>query len=551
MIQADYLVIGTIYTGGVNYYECIPEIMDYMAIKDGRIIGIGDQKELQNYQVEEHQVLRLKQGCVIPGIIETHAHASAGLLLFQGVDLYEMETVSEYWKAIDVYIKKHPGLKYIKGRGFINSHFGDKGPCSTYLDQTYPEHFFYLESEDCHSCLVSKNVLEKLDVTGETQALHNGVICVDETTGLPTGWLKEKEMERVREFFPKYKGKDYKNSLLKFQKKCLKNGITAVYEPLLPVEDGFTRPLQAYLDLEQEGALLLDFRIGLTIDPSDPLDKMNEFLLWRSKVQTKHVKIIGMKIFIDGVLEGHTAFLKEPYADQPETCGESMWNQEKLQQVMELAYVHDLQIHVHVIGDAALDVALDAFEAARRCKNQTGLRDSLTHLQVVRDDQIRRMRDLNLIAVTNPYWHYKNPDYYEKIEVPYLGKERAEQEYPMASFFKENVVVTMASDWPVTYINNPLIGIEIAMTRKMPGVSNMSALNIRETICLAEALNMATLNGAIQLGIESEAGSLECGKRANFVILNQDIGVLPPMQLTNIKILETYMDGKKRGGDIV
>ena len=537
-MTADMIITGKIITG---LFHEKPATM--MAVKNGIICYVGDKEKIQDFLDKDTKLVELEDECVMPGIFDGHAHATSGVPIFGGVNLYGLETIAEYMDAIGQYIEKNPEKNYIIGRGYINSHFGPQGPTAVLLDEKYAEKCFYLESEDCHSCWVNQNVLELAGIHKNTIDLENGVIVRNKKTGEPTGWLKETEMFRAKKVFPRTTVEDYKKTILEFQKISVSKGITAIYEPILDDQGDLEKRIEAYYQLDLENLLTMDFRIGITVNPEQGTSVMEKIACLQKEKKGKHFQLLGIKVFIDGVVEGHTAFLREEYADKEGDCGENMWKQETLNHVMIQAAFLKLPVHVHTIGDAALDSALVAFEASWDICKTRDYRNCITHLQIVHEDQIRRMEKLKLIAVTNPFWHIRKPAYFQDLEIPFLGQERAENQYPMKSFVDNHVVLTQASDWPVTSDHNPFIGMEIAVTRRENGDTQMLPLNEKEAVSVEEMICALTINGAYQLHLEKELGTLEPGKRANFIILDQDPRGVKPDKLAGIKVLQNYFNG--------
>lgn len=222
-------------------------------------------------------------------------------------------------------------------------------------------------------------------------------------------------------------------------------------------------------------------------------------------------------------MEAHTAFLKEEYADAPGDFGESLYTQDTLNKLVARAVKEGYIVHTHAIGDAALDYILNAYEHAEKGTGILNNRNAVTHLQVVKEDQINRMKQLNIVAVVNPYWHFKDLNYYNKLEVPFLGQKRADKQYPVASFIKKGVVTSQASDWPVTVPASTMCSLHLMVNRTEPGNKQMEPLNPSEKISVAEALLVLTKNGAFENCLEKKKGTISVGKDADFVILDQDV----------------------------
>lgn len=539
-MKADMIIKGKIYNGIDTKH--FPEMF---AVKDGVIIYVGDSEQISIWQDEYTKVYDLRQGLIIPGMYEGHAHVCSGIDLFRGVNLFGLDTPESCINAVQVYIKEHPDQKYIIGRGFQNGVFGHMGPTAKMLDMIGTDQCIILDSEDCHSSWVNTRVM-RLTGIDSLPEIKNGVIVRYKENGRPTGWLKEKAMEIAKEILPCYGVEEYKEAILRYQEMAVSYGIVSIYEPIMNDKRDTDLRIKAYHELDQENKLICQFRAGITMDPSDGIDQiLQKVQFYRLNYSGSHFMLMGVKIFIDGVIEGHTAYLREPYYDTPNDCGYNMWEQEKLNDLFVKAAQYNIPIHVHAIGDAAIDSALEGFEEAYRVRGKTDIRNCITHLQILDDDQFDRFKDLGIIAVTNPYWHYKNPFYFNSLETPYLGRERAEKEYPMKSFFDHGIVVTQASDWPVTYNCNPLIALETAVTRMEVGNAGMQPLNEQEVVTVVQMMKAITSNGAYQMELERNSGSIDVGKKADFVILDQDLFTIKNDHLANTQVLRCFIEGKE------
>jgi predicted amidohydrolase YtcJ len=243
-------------------------------------------------------------------------------------------------------------------------------------------------------------------------------------------------------------------------------------------------------------------------------------------------------------VEGGTAYLLEPYAHLPHSRGIPLWDPDALNVVITAADKAGLQIHIHVIGDAALRMALDALEIAQK---QNGKRDSrhlITHLHIVDRSDIPRMAKLNVIGVPQPFWHAKG-DYFRNIETPYLGYVRAEKAYPMQGLAKAGILLAAASDYPVQVPSPPLLGIQMGVTRCEPGVTDpQEILDPQECMSLADMLTSFTVNGAYANFLETETGSIEPGKMADLVILEKNLFKIPVSEIADVNVLMTMFEGK-------
>jgi hypothetical protein len=287
------------------------------------------------------------------------------------------------------------------------------------------------------------------------------------------------------------------------------------------------------------------FRASLYVDPDKGIEQIKLLNEERDKNKGALFQTNAAKIFIDGVVEGSTAYLKEPYKHIPGSHGEMLWKPDKLNKICAELDKNKFQIHVHAIGDAATTTTLDAFAFAETQNGKRDSRDLITHLQLVDPSDISRFRDFGVIAVPQPYWFMKD-NYYYNIQVPYLGDQRAEKEYPMESFFKSGIVVASSSDYPVTIPCNPLIAIQVGITRS--GLNTTDPKEIlwpEERATLVQMIRSFTINGAYANFLEKETGSIEIGKMADLIVLNKNLFEIPETEINKVKVILTIFEGNE------
>ena len=248
---------------------------------------------------------------------------------------------------------------------------------------------------------------------------------------------------------------------------------------------------------------------------------------------------------MDGVVEERTALLLEDYADKPGFKGEGLWDQERLDKLVLKTRLRGIPVHVHTMGDGATEMIIKALENAANSTGIRNLRDTFTHLQVLNEDQCGRIAALGVTACVNTYWHFHEHSYYATKDLPYLGKERAEAEYRVKSLLDKGVVLSQGSDWPVSNPPNPLEGVEIGVTRRMPGNLTSSPMTPSEKVDIKDMLKAVTYGGAYQLELERETGSIATGKLANMILLEEDPTECEPSEIHSIRILNSWIDGKQ------
>lgn len=542
-IEAADLVLTNGYIYTVDEKRTVAEAM---AVSGDTIVYVGNNAGAQAYIGPQTQVLDLGGKLVLPGLMDSHAHATSGVSDIYEVFLYGIDSVEEYQQTIADFLDSTPDLTVLQGGGWVNNVFGPKGPTAAMLDEVVPDIPAVLYSEDYHSAWVNTKALEMAGITKDMPNPAGGIIERDED-GNPLGTLRESAMDLVAEVIPPYTVEQYLEGLEYFQDFAHSLGLTTVYIPSLPSGDDSV--LTALHDFEASGQMTIRFPTAMGINPEDDLSAV-EALLARQKAEAGgNFWIQGAKIFIDGVLEGGTAYLEEPYLHQPGN-GELLWEPQKYNEMCAALDKAGVQIHVHSIGDAATRITLDGFAYARQQNGSRDARNMITHLQLVHPEDIARFADLGVIAVPQPYWFVVDTYYYQAVD--YVGQERADRQYPMKSFFDQGVKVASASDYPVSWPPNPMLAIEIGVTRTVPEGSDIyvdpdyaTPLNPAEKVAVEQMIASFTINGAYAISMEDQLGSLEVGKKADFIVLSQNILQIDPRQIHNTAVLLTFFEGKE------
>lgn len=540
-IKADLIVYGKIYTADKDR-----SIAEAMAVSDGRIIYVGDRAGAENYADDSTQIIEHDKGLVIPGMTEGHAHISSTTEIVYGVSLANKESVDDYVTAIKDYMVSHPDEKVVSGSGFENGVFGSQGPTADILDAISKDVPMVMISEDHHSYWVNSKAMELAGVDETTEEVPNGVIVRYPGTRKPTGWFKEMAGNLFSAVLPEMTADNFAHAIEYYQDIALSNGVTIAFEPMFDKKQNYDRRFEGYAKLNRDGKLKVTFRVGYTLEPADDeeyvfaeLDKYHEKFRYSPKIQVN-----TLKIFADGVVEGHTAFLRDDYADAPGDKGEPMLSQERTNAAVKRALESGYDIHAHAIGDAAIDEVLNAFEYGQTEAGRD-YRNAITHLQVMVPEHVDRMKKLGVVAVTNPYWHFRNSVYYDTLELPYLGEERAANEYYMRSITDAGITASCASDFPVTVPPRTMDALHIMVNRKQPGHPEMDEMGAGETISVEDGLQVLTYGGAYQNRLEETKGAIEPGKDADFVLLDTDVLTIPKEDIYKAQVTATYIGGEK------
>lgn len=517
---------------------------DAAAIKDGAFVYVGDAQGVEEFIGPDTEVLESGEGMFLPGFCDAHMHFSSGAGQFAyEIDIVGLETVDEYLETIRVYVEEHPGREFYKGMGWDNAVFENEGKTQAkeLLDAICPDVPMLIGSYDGHSYWVNSTCLEKAGIGRGFVSQEAGTIVLDPETQEPTGLVRDWAMNDVFRAIRPYTVEEFKRAIMPLQDDLLAVGLTNIYEPILRDEETAQMALE---ELDIEGKLKLKVTSGFYCKPeSETLEKIDRCAKIRDSYRGDHYRCNSIKFVLDGVIESGTAYLKDDYTDKPGFRGEPNCTPEAYNAMVKYAKERGFQVHVHAIGDAAIAMAIDGFEYAQATDPVEDWRPTVTHLQVMSDEDIDRLAALKGVAAANPTWHFKDPVCYESLEHAQLG-DRAESEYPLGKFWDRGMVVSSATDFPVSN-PDPMEGLEVGVTRCAPGdASEETLLDASQRVPVEDMICAGTINGAYQNFLEDRIGSIEVGKDADFVLMDRDITQIDPHTIHEATCLMTVIDGK-------
>ncbi len=527
------LINGSVYTVDKNLTWA-----QAVAIAGDQIVFVGSNEGVESYIGPGTFVKDLEGKMVLPGFVDAHAHPSLAMDLVGNISLYSLDSLEGYIKGIAEFVDGHPDVKVYRGSGWTDTLFPNLGPTKEILDAIIPDRPIAIVSYDGHSMWVNSVALERAQINKDTPDPDGGRIERDPNTGQPSGTLRETAFKLVENVIPDYSIAERKKALLAYQEMANRVGITMSHDAMLD-----TQSIASFNALAEEDQLKMRFRGSITLEPGQEImQQIDAVVEERSKNTHPFFQTHAAKIFVDGVVEGGTAYLLEPYDHKPGYRGEPIWNPEILSNACAALDEKAIQIHFHVIGDAAARITLDALEYAKMTNGRINSRHLVTHLQIVEPDDVLRFKELGLIGVPQPFW-FKIDDYYSKLALPYLGKERADRQYPMQSFIDAGVMMASSSDFPVTIPFDPLIAIQLGVTRTAISGETTEVLFPEERVSLDYMIRSFTYHGAYANFLENETGSIEVGKRADLIVLDQNLFEIPPDNISKTKVLLTLVDG--------
>ena len=530
-------------TGGAVYtMDAARSWAQAVAIREGRIAYVGSDAGARAFVGPMTRVVGLAGRLVLPAFQDAHVHpASGGVELGQCNvnDLATKEAILEKVKECAAARDK----TWIAGGGWSLPAFPNANPTKELLDAVVPDRPVFLSAADGHSGWANSKALEVAGITSATPDPRNGRIERD-ASGAPTGTLREAAQRLVLSHIPEPTAEERLEGLRRALGLLNGYGITAVYEANAGGgPKGGDATLATYREAERRGLLTVRVRASLGTDAARGPEQVDDLVRLRGQYLSPRLRPVAAKIFADGVIESRTAAMLEPYDDRPGERGEPRFDRGRLQALVARLVQHDLAVHVHAIGDRAVRMALDAFEASREASLGRGLRHQIAHLQVIQREDVPRFRSLGVVANFEPLWAFADA-YVRDLTWPALGPERSKRMYPIADLARSGAVVSFGSDWSVSS-PNPLEGMEVAITRQSPDAKERVApLLPEQAIDLPTAIAAYTMGAAYANGFESETGSLEVGKSGDLVVLSEDLFRLDPHEISKARVLLTLLEGR-------
>ena len=501
-----------------------------------RFTAVGPDSDVARSSGPDPEIVDLDGKTVIPGFIESHNHMSvyAMNMLQADCSLAANRTIADVKERIRAMAQRAVPGEWIRGYGYDETLIADKRHLTRDdLDEVAPNNPVFIFHITVHFCYVNSPALAMAGITKDTPQPEGGEIATDDR-GQPTGLLMEPgAMNLVGDIIPPYTVEQLKAVLPKAMEHFHRFGITGIHDGGIGYFRHGRQILQAYQELEREGALSL--RVYMTV-----IEEIYGALFaegMRGRFGSPLLRLGSVKLWQDGSIQGYTGALKEPYYKRPDHLGELLIPQDRLNETVAKYHAADCQVAIHANGDRAIESVLDAFEYACHACPRTDRRHMIIHCQTASDEQIERMKRLGVIPN-----YFVNHVYYwgDRHRDIFLGPERAGRIDPLASSLRRGLSFCLHSDLPVTPVD-PMFSIHTAVNRM---TSDGHVLGPEERVSVLDALQAYTINAAYAGFDEDERGTIEPGKLADFIVLSENPLTVPPDKIKDIEVLETVVGGR-------
>ena len=527
--------------GSIHTFDENLTIADSILVKDGIIQLVGSQADVIKNADESIEIVDLQGRMMMPAFHDAHAHPIWNGMDFLQCSVFDLLTINEIQERIRACLEEdHVKTSgWVVGAGLNAGLFPAANPNKSLFDEVSKDIPIYIEMSDGHNALVNSKALELAGINRDTKDPFKGIIERDPVTGEPSGTLREPSaMNLVADVLPNETAELLLNGLLYAQNLASSFGITSM------IDAAVNEPyLISFKDLAQKGELNLRMTACIEYGRQHYVQEFSGFEdVYKRRSEFEHPRINTncVKIFIDGVLEGQTGAILEPYLDSG-SYGQLYFSQDELNNAIARFDANGTQVMTHAIGDRAVRSVLDAYQHAIETNGLKNNKHHISHLQLIHEEDIPRFSELKISANFQAAWALPD-EWITEINIPELGVERVNRMYPIRSIHDAGGTIVGGSDWAVTTMN-PLIAIETAVTRQDPSDRVKGTLNEKERMDLTEMLKAYTINAAEVMRQGHLTGSIEVGKFADLIVLEKNLYKIPLKEIGEVRVIETVLEG--------
>lgn len=502
------------------------DVVEAMAIDKGKIIAIGAENEIKNKYLAK-QYINAKKQTVYPGFIDAHCHFSHYAALLQELDLKGTTSFDEMLEEIIEYSKTNK-FDWIIGTGWDQNDWEVKEfPTKERLDELFPNTPIFITRIDGHAAIANQKALDLAQININT-SINGGII--EKKNGKLTGILMDNALQLIKDIIPTKTKEQLTNELLAAEQKLFEVGLTTIDEAGLDQQQ-----IELIEELQKNNQLKM--KVYAMISATEELLK---HYLQKGPYKTDRLNVSSFKFYADGALGSRGACLLKPYTDVSthKEYGLILHEKSFYEKYASLLYQKGFQMNTHCIGDSANQLMISIYTNVLKGSNDKRWR--IEHAQVLDSASFELFSSYNIIPSVQPT-HATSDMYWAKDR---LGNERIKNAYAYKKLLQQNGLIALGTDFPIESIN-PLYTFYAAVARKDLSDFPENGFQKENALTRQETLKGMTIWAAVANFEENEKGSLEVGKYADFVILNQDIMEVEDSQIPKTKVMFTFINGEK------
>ena len=508
-----------------------------VAVKDGKIIAVGTNQEILRLSGKNTHVVDAKGHLVMPGFGDAHVHFMEGSMTLLGVKLDDAKTIADIQKSVKQFAASHPGNGWILGMGWHYDSFGETAlPDKKSLDEIVSDRPVFLTCFDGHTTWANSKALQMAGIDRNTADPENGKIVRD-GQGNPTGALKESASELVRGMIPQPTREQRLAALRAGLLEARTHGVTRIHSA-----GGDFEYFDLYDELRRNGELTARFYISYFLDPPGLTTEIRSTLEHaRSTYHDEWLSAGVVKTMLDGVVESHTAAMLTPYADNPAIKGKTFWEPAQYQATVTELDKNGYQIFTHAIGDYAVRLALDSYQNMSATNGTHDSRPRIEHIETITAQDIPRFGKEGVIPSMQPLHAYPDADTLE-VWLKNAGVAREPRAFAWNSIARGGGKLAFGSDWPVVTIS-PWPGIQTALTRQTSDGKPTGGFVPAQKLTLDQTIEAYTMGVAYAGKREKAEGSIQTGKLADIIVVDQDLFKVDPHKIDHTQVLLTVVGG--------
>jgi len=530
------LINGNVWTGADEF-----TFEEAIAIKGNKIMAVGKTDDISALADSKTQVIDLQGKLVTAGFNDAHIHFLSGSLGLAEVDMTGTKSPADIAERVNQYIKENPAKAWITGRGWQYTSFESNLPDHETLNAIPNDKPVFIKAYDGHSAWANKKALEIAGIDRNTKYDGFGEIVKDKN-GDPTGTLRESAMGLVGKYVTVPTRSEKLDAIRKGMKLAASLGITSIQNA-----DGTEEVLSLYKELLNNGELTIRYAAAFSADETTTDADIALFTKLNDSVGTDNpmIRADAIKFMIDGVIESHTGYMLEPYADlsadDPLAFGQLAVPIEKYQDLIAKFDKNGFRIYTHAIGDKGVRESLDAYENAAKVNGKRDARHRVEHIETVSPHDIPRFAQLGVLPSMEPI--HADPGTIA-VWAKAIGEQRLPWSFVWAEMLKTNAHLVYSSDWPACIDINPIRGIHVAVNRKTPEGFPEGGWISEQKISIEQAMKAYTESGAYSSFEKNLKGQIKEGQLADIIVFSQDLFKIDPMKTHETKVVLTVFDGK-------
>jgi len=500
-----------------------------VSVSDGVIEAVGPEEQIRERIGPATRVVELDGRFAMPGFIDTHTHFLDGGFRLSTVDLRDADSQEEFARRLAEYAQGLEEGEWILGGDWDHEMWGGDLPDRSWIDEVTPHNPVFVTRLDWHMALANTRALEVAGVSVDV-AVPSGGEVVRDVEGRLTGVLKDDAMSLVTLHIPKPTEAQRDSALRAAMRHAASLGVTGL------TDMGSWEDLETYERARRSGDLTVRVYAYVPLSTVDSLTR--RVSAWGRG--DEWLRIGGVKGFVDGSLGSGTALFEAPYTDEPGNSGLLVTSLDELKAQVEKADAAGLQVGIHAIGDRAIRLLLDIYEALEEELGPRDRRYRVEHAQHLGPLDAERFARLGVVAVMQPYHAIDDGRWAERR----IGRDRARRTYAFRSLLDEGAVVAFGSDWTVAPLG-PSLGLYAAVTRRTLDGANPEGWVPEQKIGVEKALRAYTSAAAWAGFMEDRTGSLIPGRLADIVVLDENPFEVAPERLLDVRVDVTLVGGKE------